>query len=178
MFNILVKIIWSIYIYVPHRKELQFWLSVDKFGVSQILYNWCWEVFCTDWFLAPIQLSSTIPHFLCQAASQDLSIPPNLLDLWDTIQCYASGTAGSSRTISRTYTYRGHLAITYPCTKELGTTELYLLKIQTKYFPNGGKRPGQVEKVVLTYTLSYVKQIASWKLLYNTGSLVWHSVMT
>ena len=24
---------------------------------------------------------------------------------------------------------------------------------------NGGKRPGQVEKVVLTYTLSYVKQI-------------------
>ena len=135
MFNILVKIIWNIYIYVPHRKELQFWLSVDKFGVSQILYNWCWEVFCTDWFLAPIQLSSTIPHFLCQAASQDLSIPPNLLDLWDTIQCYASRTAGSSRTISRTYTYRGHLAITYPCTKELGTTELYLLKIQTKYFP-------------------------------------------
>lgn len=52
---------YGAYTYIPCKKETLFWLDVDKFGVNQILYNWCWEVFCTDQFLAPFSSPPTLP---------------------------------------------------------------------------------------------------------------------
>ena len=42
----------------------------------------------------------------------------------------------------------------------------------------GKKRLGRIEKVALKHTLPYENQIANGKLLYNTGSSSWCSVIT
>ena len=53
-------------------------------------------------------------------------------------------------------------------------------EVENRLVSTTGKGEGREnwESSTDVYTLSYVKEIANGKLLYNTGSPVWHSVMT